>query len=482
MPESSPNYQGKLAEIFSRINMSELPAMSVHVQELLAITSGNKSANYDDLAKIILNDYSLTNKVLQSANSAYYSLGQKVSTVSMAVAVLGFDSVRDMAIGIALYDDFIQAGVDEERISTFLARSFLAGLLARRIAESRYLQVLPEEAFICSLMRNLGKMIANIYLPAACKAIEDEMRQGRTEDEASETVLGGITYAELGREVATFWNMTDCVINTMAPDPDLAEEGDDAGKYLHNIVDFSNRYVEALWFLQDIESLMAKYSEVLSIDRQEAVGMLCDSVARSGSVFESIYPGVKEFDFRRRLEQITPESGEASSGTEEKRIEDFWIEMKKMVKGPFRLNDFFSFLLDALYRGIGFDRVILSMLQVRDGGKKLAGQMGYGDITVQQIQNFQVSLSETKFILVESLTMCKDMAMNEERKDAFPEHLQYLLKNRVVYLFPICLGKRGVALLYLDRKNIKPKLDKAQVQYVRKFRDIAEKVIKMKRK
>ena len=163
MSEASKKSQVKLEEIFSQINMSELPAMSVHVQELLALTSGKRSVNYDDLAQLILQDYSLTHKVLQFANSAYFAVGQKVSTVSMAVAVLGFDTVRDLALAIALYDDFVQAGIDTDEISLLLTRSFLAAVLARKLTESRYLKVLPEEAFICGLLRNLGKIIACIY-------------------------------------------------------------------------------------------------------------------------------------------------------------------------------------------------------------------------------------------------------------------------------------------------------------------------------
>ena len=108
MSESKRKPSGKLAEIFAKINMSDLPAMSAHVQEILDLTSNKKYLKHEHLTKIVLQDYSLTNKVLQFANSAYYSPGQKVSTVSMAVAILGFDTVRDLCLAIALFDDFIQ--------------------------------------------------------------------------------------------------------------------------------------------------------------------------------------------------------------------------------------------------------------------------------------------------------------------------------------------------------------------------------------
>lgn len=481
MTDSRLHSKGKLADVFAKINMSELPAMSAHVQELLALTSSKRSANYDDLAKIILKDFSLTHKVLQFANSAYYALGQKVSTVSMAVAVLGFDTVRDLAIGIALFDDFIQAGVNTEEISELLGRSFLAALLARSIAESRYLKVLPEEAFICGLMRNLGKIIACIYLPVIYRSIKEEAGKGVSEDEAAMSFLDGLTYAEVGREIAIFWNMTESVIRCMEPDPEVPEEDYDVEKYLHCIVDFSNRYVECLWFQQNIDSLMGKYGFPLSLDEEEAVEMLAVATQASETIFDSIRPGILKFDLRKRLEDIQARSAAESSVGQGKSIEDFWKEINDMVKGAFQLNDFFPILLDALHFGVGFDRAVFAMQQTRGDSKVLVGQLGRGDVAPEQLKKFRVALSRsTSNLLQKSLTMCKDIALAPDKVDALPDELQFLVQNRTVYLFPVCLKEKGIALLYLDRSKDKPILDNQQVKYVRKLRDFAEKTIEMK--
>ncbi|RJX36160.1 MAG: HDOD domain-containing protein [Desulfurivibrio sp.] len=483
MTDSHLSSKGKLADVFAKINMSELPAMSAHVQELLALTSDKRSANYDDLARIILKDFSLTHKVLQFANSAYYALGQKVSTVSMAVAVLGFDTVRDLALGIALFDDFIQAGVNTEEISELLGRSFLAALLARSIAESRYLKVLPEEAFICGLMRNLGKIIACIYLPVIYSSIKNETAKGVSEDEAAMSLLDGLTYAGVGREVAIFWNMTESVIRCMEPDPPVPESDHDVEKYLHSIVDFSNRYVDCLWFQHSIEPLTEKYGYPLSLDEQEAVEMLIVATQASETIFDSIRPGILKFDFRKRLEEIQARSALEASFVRGKSVDDFWRETQEMVKGPFRLNDFFPLLLDAFCFGVGVDRAVFAMLQSRGEGKVLIGQLGRGDITPDQLKKFQVAFSRTTPNLVQkSLTMCKDIALAADKVEALPDELQFLVAYRTVYLFPVCLKEKGIALLYLDRSQEKPRLASDQVQQVRRFRDFAQQAIEMKSK
>jgi HD-like signal output (HDOD) protein len=483
MTDSSLHSKGKLADVFAKINMSELPAMSAHVQELLALTSSKRSANYDDLAKIILKDFSLTHKVLQFANSAYYALGQKVSTVSMAVAVLGFDTVRDLALGIVLFDDFIQAGVNTEEISDLLGRSFLAALLSRSIAESRYLKVLPEEAFICGLMRNLGKIIACIYLPVIYRSIKEKVGKGVSEEVAAMSLLDGLTYAGVGREVAIFWNMTESVIRCMKSDPAVPEQDYDVERYLHCIVDFSNRYVDCLWFQQNIEPLMGKYGYPLSLDEEEAVEMLIVATQASETIFDSIRPGILKFDFRKRLEEIQAGSALESAVARRKSVDDFWKEINTMVKGVFRLNDFFPLLLDALCFGVGVDRAVFAMLQSRGDSKVLVGQLGRGEIAPDQLKKFRVAFSRSTPNLVQkSLIMCKDIALAPDKVDSLPDELQFLVEQRTVYLFPVSLKGKGIALLYLDRSREKPRLANDQVQNVRKLRDFAQQAIEMKSK
>ncbi|PKN21198.1 MAG: signal transduction protein, partial [Deltaproteobacteria bacterium HGW-Deltaproteobacteria-3] len=221
MTETSPPSSGKLAEIFAKMNMGELPelpAMSHNVQELIALTHSSQSAGYE-LSKVILKDYSLTNKVLQVVNSAFYSLGRPVNSISRAVTIIGFDAVRDLATGIALFEDFVKNGVEKEGISKLLTRSFLSALQARDLAVEKNLNIVPEEAFICALLHNLGKIIVCIYMPEISREIEEKVAGGMSEDAATRQILEGLTFDQIGVEVATFWNLSDKVCAAMNPNP-----------------------------------------------------------------------------------------------------------------------------------------------------------------------------------------------------------------------------------------------------------------------
>ena len=198
----------KLSEIFAKMNMSELPAMSHNVQELISLTCSSRSAA-TELSRVILKDYSLTNKVLQVVNSAYYSLGRPVNSISRAVTILGFDAVRDLATAIALFEEFVKSGVEKDIISKLLTRSFLSGLQARDLAVEKNLNIPPEEAFICTLLHNLGKIIVCLYLPDKYREIEEKIANGMSDEGAAMAILDNLTFREIGEEVAKFWNLSE---------------------------------------------------------------------------------------------------------------------------------------------------------------------------------------------------------------------------------------------------------------------------------
>jgi HD-like signal output (HDOD) protein len=466
MTDASGKSEDKLAEIFARINMSELPAMSVHVKELLSLSSGDRRSNYNLLSEIILRDFSLTNKVLQFANSAYYSHGNSVNTVSSAVAVLGFETIRELAVGIALFDDFVQAGVEKDEIGQLLTRSFLSALLARDIADSRDLQVETEEVFICALLHSLGRIIACIYLPAQYKEIAREIERGIDKNTAAEAVLDGVNFSELGQEVARFWNMTKNVIDSMNISPEKIKEVPEPQKNLLMIVDFSNRFVDSICDVREIDTLLEKYGYSLAVDEEEAVEMLEKGMDTSESIFSSIRSGLATLDLRNKLEkvldlsvderpepdqekkyqkvsEIEPDSPAIIELDDEKsgprELNDYIRELTAMLLGKHSLESFFATMLDALYKGIGFCRVVIAMPVNINGKKKVVGRLARGDI--DQPAKFSFVLGG-KDIPSRCYNECKIMAVSGNTPSAFSDNLKILVRDRIVYLFPVAMHKK----------------------------------------
>ena len=159
----------KLGEIFAKMNLSELPAISGHVNEVLKITL-NKRASVTAVSAVILKDYSLTNKILQVANSAYYLRGAHISTIERAVSTLGLDVVRELAVSISLIEEFLKSGGEKDALSTQMAISLLSANLSKLLVQKYKIPVSPEEAYICALLHDLGRIIMTHLFPGCVSA------------------------------------------------------------------------------------------------------------------------------------------------------------------------------------------------------------------------------------------------------------------------------------------------------------------------
>jgi HD-like signal output (HDOD) protein len=496
------------------MNMSELPAMSHNVHELISLTSSSRSAGAE-LARVILKDYSLTNKVLQVVNSAYYSLGRACNSISKAVTILGFDAIQDMAMAMALFEDFVKSGADKEGISKLLTRAFLSGLHARDLVVEKNISVSPEEAFICTLLHNLGKIIVCIYLPDKYRQIEVEINAGKAVNAACRAVLTDLTFYEIGSEVGKFWNLSERAICSMIDEPEAPKHKYDTEGFLQNLAGFSNSFVDCVCDGSDLEPVFQKYGGLLSIDANESIAMLNQCVDISEDVSDSIRYGLTKLKVRARLRnvennmkhgllnsdrpdeqqtrknagcvsdeglKVTSEDLDELPVSVDKSVNDFIRDITETLMGAFDINEFYVNLLEALYRGIGFDRVILAIISVHSNKMSLVGRFGLGEIDPEGIKKFEHVLTSGTFAIPNALKNCKDMMIAANKEEAFPDDLQYLVKDRTVYLFPICIDTKGIGLIYLDRKLGRPILDQAMVKSVRLFRDFAVMAIRKIRK
>ena len=513
--EETQQSSKRLNEIFAKMKIKGLPAMSGNVRELISLTQSSRSAGYE-LAQVILKDYSLTNKVLQVVNSAYYSLGRSVNSISRAVTILGFDAVRDLAMAIALFENFIKSGTDKAAISKIMTSSFLSALQARDLAVDKNLDVKPEEAFICALLHNLGKIIVCIYLPERYDRIEEEVAQGNDELRAVRDVLEGLDYHKIGVEVAAYWNLSKNVIAAMNPQPKDPAARHDSKGYLCNLAAFTNQVTSNVCEGRSLEPLLRRYEQLLYLSREEIPEMLGRSIAASEDMSDSLRYGLSKLKIGQRLheaeEALKRPGGKASKGGDlqgeslpdgdgaqgdgegglpggggkqspvellgelpsspDKSINDFIREMTETLLGPINLNDFYVNLLEGLYRGVGFDRVLLAVLTVQPGRRVLVGRFGFGDLEEEKVSAFSHEL-EAGGVISQAMKNCKDMAIPANTPGAFPDNLAELVKGRTVYLFPICLEGKPIGLIYLDRKKGRAKLDAGRVKATRLFRDFA---------
>ncbi|MCB0412357.1 MAG: HDOD domain-containing protein, partial [Bdellovibrionales bacterium] len=83
--------------------MDELPTLPTIVYELTRIINDPMSST-KEVEQVMKNDVSLTTRVLKLANSAYYAIPGGVSTLSRAIAYIGFDTVNQLVLSASIID------------------------------------------------------------------------------------------------------------------------------------------------------------------------------------------------------------------------------------------------------------------------------------------------------------------------------------------------------------------------------------------
>ncbi|RLB68310.1 MAG: hypothetical protein DRH03_10005, partial [Deltaproteobacteria bacterium] len=77
----------------------QLPQILLRIESALE----NPEIGGQELGRVILEDPALTAQVLKVANSTFYNpRGNKISTVSRAIVILGYDNIRRLVLGLSV--------------------------------------------------------------------------------------------------------------------------------------------------------------------------------------------------------------------------------------------------------------------------------------------------------------------------------------------------------------------------------------------
>jgi HD-like signal output (HDOD) protein len=185
------------------IGLPTLPSVVAKVIELV----DNPKTSAAGLARLIATDQALTAKILKLANSAYYGFPREISTVNLAIVVLGFNTVKDMGLSISVLNVF--RGGNENQyfdISKFWEHSIAVGVAARFLGRMFRYRVIGE-AFVAGLLDDVVKVVMDQYLHEEFVEVMKEVHENNVPLlEAEEKILSA-THAQIGGWLAEKWNL-----------------------------------------------------------------------------------------------------------------------------------------------------------------------------------------------------------------------------------------------------------------------------------
>lgn len=181
-------------------DLPTLPAVAVQINQ--EVQNDNLSA--ESLGEIVGNDPALTTRVLRLANSAYYGLVSKVDTLDRAITVLGFNTLKNLALTVSVFKLFN----DNEHLDINMEdlwRHCLGCAVASKTIVAHTNQTLSEQAFLSGIIHDIGKIAIAHVMPDKIAQIIDALKNSdATESEIENNILG-FTHQKIGSLLAEKW-------------------------------------------------------------------------------------------------------------------------------------------------------------------------------------------------------------------------------------------------------------------------------------
>jgi len=187
-------------------SIDDLPTLPRTVLKITELVNDPKSSARD-LSRIITDDQVLTARLLKLVNSSFYGFPQRISTVTNAIVLLGFDAIRSLLLTTSVFDLF--AGrTKKQRLNQekFWDHSLGCAVGAKVIGNFLRRDKI-EELFVSGLLHDIGKIVEMQFLPDEFDKVAEVVNGENILMITAEKRVLGFSHAEIGQLLAEKWNL-----------------------------------------------------------------------------------------------------------------------------------------------------------------------------------------------------------------------------------------------------------------------------------
>ena len=194
-------------------SLPSIPELYLEIAEALQ----SQSTSSERIAEIACKDPSLSAKLLQIANSAFFGFSRKVYSVDEAVQMLGVGVIHSLAMAVPLFTAFDRKKCPGFHIDQVWEHSAEVASIARRIYNEHLDDShRAQQAFAAGIMHDIGKLIIADNLSAQYAVILAEAKATNTELHKVERKHLDATHAEIGAYLLALWGLPVPLVGAVA--------------------------------------------------------------------------------------------------------------------------------------------------------------------------------------------------------------------------------------------------------------------------
>lgn len=470
--------QALLEELLASQDFPALSSTIIQINQLV----GSDSSHADELTRVILRDNSLTNKLLRMVNSVHYAQfgGRNISTISRAVVILGFNTIRDAALSLMLFEHLNNQS-HAQALKGEALESFYCGVLGRLMARPLGVRDI-EEGFIGAMFRSLGRLMARLYFFERTEKINALMEeQGLDEHAAARQVLG-TTYDQLGLAIGHHWHLPSALMQGITPLPpgpvrkpttpeSRLQTLSNLARDLYQIARSDLNDAERL---KQLKALGARYASAGELTPTQLHGAMMNAAEEVQKEAPTLQASISSSAMLQRLlgETATGDSGTLAQRIDASKLDDLTLpdidtstatepadiltaglqDLTDALISNAKITDVLHLLLEVYYRTGCFDRVMIAVLDRQ--GQFLAGRTGFGKNIDSVVSSFKVSATASVDAFSAAVAQGVDILISDTQaeniKSRIPNWHASQIPAKSFLLMPVTVNKKPLALIYLD--------------------------------
>lgn len=487
------------------VNDAALPALGSSVSRVVQMASSDDEA-VRDLAHFVLSDVALTQKILRVSNTVSYrtTSSTAVTTISKAIFLLGFDTVKTVALAMLLVDGM--SGKRAKNVRAELAHAMCASVVGCELAKSSQFRD-AEEAAIAALFKNMGRLLLASHDHDLYSDLSALIQDGKTQMQASHQVLG-CSLESLAESVLKEWEIPESIIQALAPLPSgVLKPAKTRQEWMQQVAAFSTAAATLIPKMNQqgedaaSKALLTRFGVALNLD-QDKLGKLFTAVSHETSALLS----------NANLPPLLTDKIEAEAGTsaqnpgaEATHNVDFAIDplpdetdekglpaellftaaenvdtleitarhasgkplnardlllagvrdvTEMMSSGRCKANDLIMLVLETLYHSMGFRFATVCLIDMKTGQfrarislgeNNAARQAGFGFSVSKQRDLFNLAIENDADLLISNAT-------DPKIRSLIPAWHRALLPDAKSFIvLPLIVQKKPLGLFYADR-------------------------------
>lgn len=188
-------------------NITTIPTLHTVIERISSLLK-NPQTSAEEIGKAITKDQALASKVLKLVNSAFYGFPGRISTITHAVVILGFSTIKNIVLTASIFETFKKSenSFSDFDMEQFWLHSIACGAASQTLAK-HVGNMDKEECFIAGLIHDIGKIILCQHLPKEFDKIVQNVKKNNILIYESEKQLYGTTHQEIGGLITENWNL-----------------------------------------------------------------------------------------------------------------------------------------------------------------------------------------------------------------------------------------------------------------------------------